>query len=98
MIKISSQVRWALLCLPVALSSWALVDTLWFIYANFGSWIFPDILLFEILFVSFIPVVYWKCEPSQWRKLYLVSAVSLTAFYAFGLTAVAISIYLEPKI
>ena len=98
MSTISSKLRMALLWLPVALSVWAIADTVMFIYQRFGNWIIPDSLLWQLLFLSFMPIVYWSAKPTLLRKVYLVCAGSLVAFYLIGLIAVAITVYRESYI
>jgi hypothetical protein len=66
-----------------------------FIYQRFGNWIIPDSLLWQLLFLSFIPIVYWSAKPTMLRKVYLVFAGCLVAFYVIVLIAVAITVYRE---
>ena len=58
-------------------------SVLW-LHTRFDQWIVPDLWVWQLLFLSFAPVIYWGCKPALWRKVYLISAIGLGAFYAIA--------------
>jgi len=89
--SISRTLRLFLLLLPVALVALIFLDTIFFIYRRFNQLIVPDAIHWQLLFISFFPLVYFECSPSKWKKLYLMSAI---CFLTFGLMALVVAFFL----
>ncbi len=89
MTTISRNFRLAILLLPAVLVIYEMMGSVLWLHTRFDQWIVPDLWVWQLLFLSFAPVIYWGCKPALWRKVYLISAIGLGAFYAIALTAVA---------
>jgi hypothetical protein len=73
-------VRLLLLLLPVALVLLIFVDTIYFMYRRFDRLFVPDVLHWHLLFISFLPLVYFEFSPSIGRKIYLIATTSVLTF------------------
>jgi hypothetical protein len=81
--------RLFLLLLPVALVLLIFVDTIYFMYRRFDRLFMPDDLHWYLLFISFLPLVYFELSPSVGRKLYLIAVSCLLAFFMIALLGAA---------
>ena len=66
-------VRLFLLLLPLTLVLLIFVDTIYFMYRRFDRLFVPDDLHWYLLFISFLPLVYFELRPSIGRKIYLIA-------------------------
>jgi hypothetical protein len=78
-------VRLFLLLLPVALVLLIFVDTIYFMYRRFDRLFVPDDLHWYLLFISFLPLVYFELRPSIGRKMYLIAVACLLGFLMVAL-------------
>ena len=77
----SKNLRLTFLLLPVVFVLYEMIGSIFWLYAKFGKWIVPDLWVLQLLFFSLAPIVYWGCNRSLWRKIYLIFATIFSAFY-----------------
>ena len=73
--------RLAALLMPVVFVIYEMIGSIFWLHAKFGKWIIPDLWVWQLLFFSLAPMVYWGFNTSLWRKIYLIFVTSFSAFY-----------------
>ena len=83
--QIPRAVRMFLLLLPIALVVLIFADTIYFMYRRFDRLFVPDDLHWYLLFISFLPLVYFEFHLSVVRKMYFVAVSFLLVFFMVAL-------------